>query len=381
MSDWTTWKVMSRDHIVYTPCTLVGFAIGMKIHGLTRDEIIANLRHTSTISPVAMSHADMTCLVAPDFLLVGGGFEVLDQMEGGGNLATASFPFSTISWRARSKDEINVTESRIRVFTISINPNIRNANGQVIGNVATTIKRLDSDPNEIRSNPKSSIGPKEGFALCGGGGEANYDINQMVWDLEPTSLAGPDVVIITDPNLQTFTAASTSHLNIVHPPSINTIAAYAMCIKFEPVEPGPEPEPKPPSPWPLPGPGTPCDRLIPLVEPQSSGSLNGGTTNISSPWISVGLQVQKPVCKVDIAWADENVSGYKFYIESSLDRQNWTTLLTNGQSAGNTNSFESFTVSTTPAKYVKVTIIGTIPPGAGGKTTAQMTDIRVFSNQ
>jgi hypothetical protein len=376
------------------PCSLVSV---QHVHGLTRDELIANLRHTSTISPVAMSHTDMTCLVAPDFLLVGGGFEVIDQMEGGGNLATASFPFSTISWRARSKDEINVTESRIRVFTISINPNIRNVNGQVIGNVATTIERLDSDPNEIRSNPKSSIGPKEGFALCGGGGEAKYDINQMVWDLEPTSLAGPDVVIITDPNLQTFTAASTSHLNIVHPPSINTIAAYAMGIKFEPVEPGPEPEPKPPSPWPLPGPGTPCDRLIPLVEPQSSGSLNGGTnktkaidgdpntrwvsTNISSPWISVGLQVQKPVCKVDIAWADGNVRGYKFYIESSLDRQNWTTLLTNGQSAGNTNSFESFIVSTTPAKYVKVTIIGTIPPGAGGKTTAQMTDIRVFSNQ
>ena len=117
----------------------------MKIDGLTRDELIANLRHTSTISPVAMSHPDMTCLVAPGFLLLGGGFEVLDQMEGGGNLATGSFPFSTISWRARSKDEYIVTESRIRVFTISISPNIRNA--KVIGNVATTFKKYEFPDN------------------------------------------------------------------------------------------------------------------------------------------------------------------------------------------------------------------------------------------
>ena len=105
------------------------------------------------------------------------------------------------------------------------------------------------------------------------------------------------------------------------------------------------------------------------------------STNISNPWISVGLQVQKPICKVDIAWSDGNVRGYRFYIESSLDRQNWITILTSGQSAGNTNAFESFTVSATHAKYVKVTITGTIPPSAGGKTTAQMTEIRVFSNQ
>ena len=164
-----------------------------------------------------------------------------------------------------------------------------------------------------------------------------------------------------------------------------------MGIKFEPVEPGPEPKP------PSPRPGPECDRLIPLKEPQSSGSVSAGvnetkvldgglntrwvSTNISSPWISVGLQVQKPVCKVDIAWSDGNFRGYKFYIESSLDRQNWITILTSGQSAGNTNDFESFTFSATPARYVKVTITGTIPPGAGGKTTAQMTEIRVFSNQ
>ena len=210
MSDWTTWKIMSRDHITYCTCTLTGFAIGMKIDGLTRDELIANLRHTSTISPVAMSHPDMTCLVAPGFLLLGGGFEVLDQMEGGGNLATGSFPFSTISWRAKSKDEYIVTESRIRVFTISISPNIRNANGQVIGNVATTFKKYEF-PDNI-SDPKSVVGPEAGFALCGGGGDANYDVNQLLWDLEPTSIAKPPNADGSDPGPLKITDRIYKHL-------------------------------------------------------------------------------------------------------------------------------------------------------------------------
>jgi hypothetical protein len=93
--------------------------------------------------------------------------------------------------------------------------------------------------------------------------------------LEPTSLANPmppgapypGPLIITDPNLQSLTAASDHHLYHVQSkyyfPSGggNTITAYAMGIKFEPV---------------MPGPGTDCDRLIPLKEPQCSGSVNAG---------------------------------------------------------------------------------------------------------
>lgn len=222
-----------------------------------------------------------------------------------------------------------------------------------------------------------------------------------MWDLEPTSIAkdmpqgGPDPgpLTITDPNLQTFTAASYSHLHhldYLGTIGMNTVECNAMGIKFEPVEPGPVPK----EPSPRPG---PCDRLIPLMEPQSTGSVNAVlnetkaidgdpntrwvSTHISSPWASVGLQVQKPVCKVDIAWADGNGKTYKFYIESSLDHQKWISILNSGQSAGNTNSFESFPVSLTTARYVRVTVTGTSPPGAGGKTTAQMTEIRVFSNQ
>ena len=110
---------------------------------------------------------------------------------------------------------------------------------------------------------KASLDQRQVLLLCGGGGDANYDVNQLLWDLEPTSTAkppnadgsDPGPLKITDPNLQTFTAASDAHL--YHTPlgegGINTVTVYAMGIKFE----ADEPEPKPPSPRPAPE----CDRL------------------------------------------------------------------------------------------------------------------------
>jgi hypothetical protein len=50
-----------------------------------------------------VSHPEVNSYVEDGFLLLGGGFEVLDQ-DRDGNIATASFPFSTFSWMARSRD-------------------------------------------------------------------------------------------------------------------------------------------------------------------------------------------------------------------------------------------------------------------------------------
>jgi hypothetical protein len=69
--------------------------------------------------------------------------------------------------------------SRIRVFATEISPNIRNAVGQVIGNVATTF--ASSEVLNPTSNPASIVKPLPGIALCrGGGGDAHYDVNQLL---------------------------------------------------------------------------------------------------------------------------------------------------------------------------------------------------------
>lgn len=163
-NDWKSWRVSSRDHIKSDPFTLTGFAIGMKIEGLSRPELISNLKRTSSISNAA-NHPDHVCFVEPGHALLGGGFEVLDQPDGGGNLVTASFPDSSISWRARSKDESVPSESRIRVFAIGISPNLKNTVGTVIGNVVTAYSSFESMGQINLDVPKSTVDLLPGFAL------------------------------------------------------------------------------------------------------------------------------------------------------------------------------------------------------------------------
>lgn len=95
--DWKGWTVATRDHEVADPCKLVGFALGMKVDGLSREELISNLKIFTELNANPTSHPELSCYVEDGFLLLGGGFEVLDQ-DGGGNIATAYFPNSTYSW-------------------------------------------------------------------------------------------------------------------------------------------------------------------------------------------------------------------------------------------------------------------------------------------
>ena len=165
-----------------------------------------------------------------------------------------------------------------------------------------------------------------------------------MYALEPPTLENPPEIPpprILDPFFeQTFTARSTSYREK------HTTTAYAMGIRFEPLATSP--------PGPGPGPGTQCDRLIPIADATSDVTLNPiqlpvnnvkdgkldtrwMSTNTQNPSIRLSLQEQRPVCRVDIAWADGNPTVYKFYIDVSTDAQQWGTPVFTGQSSGNTN--------------------------------------------
>ena len=172
--DWKGWTVATRDLEVADPCKLMGFALGMKIAGLSREELITNLKVFTELEGNPTSHAELSCYVEDGFLLLGGGFEVLDQ-NGGGNMATASFPNSTFSWMARSRDEDIPTPSRLRVFAIGISPNLKKPNPTgpptSIGNVDTTFASSESLAGlGCMATPR----PLPGYALCGGGACAHF---------------------------------------------------------------------------------------------------------------------------------------------------------------------------------------------------------------
>jgi len=403
LDDWKTWKVRTRDHIVPHHTKITGYAIGMKVNGLSRDELITSLSHADPITSDDSFLPDSSCPVKDGFVLLGGGFEVLGAMEGGGNMATGSFPDSTLSWRARSKDEYITTKTKIKVYAIGINPKISlpdpiptDANHRKDWNVVTSF--ASSENMNWTSSPSSSARPLKGYALCGGGADVHYTVNDLLWALEPTTLASPippdgsiPPPVIVDPALQTFTGKADAHLWRVAEwnPGLethyasgtgNTLTAYAMGIKL--VDPA------------APGPSGSCDKQIKITEARSSGNLNPQlpeyyvydgkldtkwiSTNIPKPWISVLLEGQKPICRVEIAWAEGNIRKYKFYIEVSPDAtgdQNWGTPVFTGQSAGITG-FEPYSVTAPATKRMKITITESSP----GPVPIQISEIKVFSN-
>jgi hypothetical protein len=214
-----------------------GWTVATKVDALSREELISNLKIFTELDANPVSHTELSCYVEDGFLLLGGGFEVLDQ-EGGGNLATASFPNSNYSWMALSRDEDIPAPSRL---TIGISPNLMKPNPTgpptSIGNVDTTFASSESLASWACVTSRR---PLPGYALYGGGacahfgmvrGETYADLQvdrnapMFIWSLEPLIAAQPPP---TAPD-QSFSGCSFMHMR----PCVGTISAYAMGIKFK----------------------------------------------------------------------------------------------------------------------------------------------------
>lgn len=172
--DFKSWNLRSRDHIDHDSWTLTGFAIGMRIPGLTKEELISNLRIFKIESIEANHPETSSSFLEEDYLLLGGGAHVTKQpseapgsQEVGGNMLTGSFIDSTISWCARSKDHFYFWKSPITAFAIGIRPTLKKQDGSVFGTVVTTFHSKEIVPQEY-SHSEVSVGPLPGFALCGG---------------------------------------------------------------------------------------------------------------------------------------------------------------------------------------------------------------------
>jgi hypothetical protein len=72
-------------------------------------------------------------------------------------------------------------------------------------------------------------------------------------------------------------------------------------------------------------------------------------------WIRADLGTSKTICSVDIAWWKGNERRYSFAVATSTDGNTFTTKFT-GTSSGTTLNSEKYPISSTSARYVKVTV-------------------------
>lgn len=174
----TAWLASSKDHQLSDPHRLTGFAIGLKIAGLNRSDLLNNHLKFSRRTSGSAPHPAASAGVPAGFSMIGGGFRV-NWPPGPGNLATASFPEFGEVWTARSKDHFLASPCTIDTFSVAIRTQIPG-----VGNVQ---RGESSNVSGKAAHPVASTPLLDGFVLTGIGAEVRFDgQGSLLWRLEPT---------------------------------------------------------------------------------------------------------------------------------------------------------------------------------------------------
>ncbi|MBF6300539.1 hypothetical protein IU459_23765 [Nocardia amamiensis] len=205
--DLSGWVVSSKDHQVSNPHQLETYVIGMKIQGMTRQQLLDAVLVQPSDSGVAPHPESEAGVPSNEFCLVGGGFRV--DWHGAGNLATATFPSTVTTWKSRSKDHSISDPANLRSFAIGLRRNLP------AGQAISAITRADSGQ---APHPRAVASVAPGFALTGGGGEVHFNgPGNLLWNLQPSTSQDPS-----------FTAASKDHVH----PNPSTITAFAVGVRI-----------------------------------------------------------------------------------------------------------------------------------------------------
>lgn len=173
----TSWLVSAKDHIDSDPAQVRAWAIGLQIAGLTPAQVRSYLT-VSTATSATVAHPDVTATLPAGFVLVGGGIKV--SWTGTGNLATASAPSSTTSWRVRSKDHRESSPGTAQAYAIGINSSIPGVG--TLGNV------INSGTSTVVAHPSYTTALSAGYALSGCGAFVNWSgAGNLLWRIKPVN--------------------------------------------------------------------------------------------------------------------------------------------------------------------------------------------------
>jgi hypothetical protein len=196
-TELSAWLGSSKDHNYPNPHKLKVYAIGLKIEGMSRGELLKHI-HVGRDESGLAQHPEASETMPGGYLLVSGGFYVnwADFNPNGGNLATASFPENALAWKARSKDHSVVSRANLTVYAIGIKETLP------VGRVERSIQTKDSGHAQ---HPSATADVLPGFVLTGGGAEVHWTgAGNLLWQLRPT----------TETTNQDFTAGSKDHEHV-----------------------------------------------------------------------------------------------------------------------------------------------------------------------
>ncbi|MGO1055306.1 hypothetical protein [Crossiella sp. CA198] len=174
------WRATSKDHVEAQSHDLSVYVIGMKIAGISGHDLRERYIHVNKNPGSMASHAEAEVGPPPTggpFEMLGGGFNV--KWGGAGNLATASYPSSALSWKAKSKDHIESDPAAIDAYGIYIKKHLP------VGTV-TAVREPGHAGHSAHPEAAASVGAD--YALTGGGAEVHWQgAGNMLWQLRPAA--------------------------------------------------------------------------------------------------------------------------------------------------------------------------------------------------
>jgi hypothetical protein len=200
--DLTEWRISTKDHVIGAPAKPKAWAIGLKLAGLTRQQVRDNIVMTSvSASPAHLQNLGTN--MAFDAALISGGFKV--TWTGAGSLGVASYPDGQL-WHGASKDHQIGDPSALSVIAIGIRRNIPG-----FGTLSTSVRQATST---VASHPSASVAVQEGYALAGCGARVNWSgAGNLLWKIKPLGL----------PTQRSCEVASKDH-NAASPATIDAFA-------------------------------------------------------------------------------------------------------------------------------------------------------------
>ena len=178
--DLRAWEVSAKDHYYSNPIKIRAWAIGLKVAGLTREQLRQHITVTKSTSAAA-NHPTASASVGQGYILIGGGFR--DNWSDYGNLGTSSYPSSSSSWTASGKDHYISSPATMDAFAIGIRNNIPGI-GMLVSNYQVA-------GSSYAGNPSSEISASGGSVRVGCGAKINWNgYGNLLWKIQPTAENG-----------------------------------------------------------------------------------------------------------------------------------------------------------------------------------------------
>jgi hypothetical protein len=177
---YRTWIASSKDHVYADPHWLDVYAVGMRLDGVSRATLVAQMQIKSSTSGTNTGVVSWQTATDQGYTLIGGGAKV--NWSGAGSLLFRSSPFASQTdnrtWLAGAKDHLVSSSASLTVYAIGIKPVIpgfgtldiatRFNGGSVGGNQAGNVQ-VSADAGWVSASPGalSDWGSSQGRLLTG----------------------------------------------------------------------------------------------------------------------------------------------------------------------------------------------------------------------